>query len=59
MQGYTLCFNLYEREVNNQGMAKYLSVKKDLVGKVTGKAYKFNKHANHGAGAFCEAVFMT
>jgi hypothetical protein len=58
LQGYTLCFNLYDRNESNQRNVRYPTVKKDLIGKVTRLTYKYNKKANHGNGAFCQAVFM-
>ena len=48
LQGYTLCFNLYDRNESNQRNVRYPTVKKDLIGKVTGLTYKYNKKANHG-----------
>jgi hypothetical protein len=53
LQGYTICFNLYDRNADNQESVRYATVKKDLVGKVTRKLYDYNKKANRGEGAFC------
>ncbi len=57
LQGYTLCFNLFEARITSDGGVEYITVKHDI--KTPKNSYVYNSEANSNHGGYCIAVITS